>query len=288
MPSTANLQSVSGAGLGLRRGLVEGLKQQHDKLPDFLEVTPENWMNMGGRFERNLRFFTERYPVVCHGLSLSLGGPEALDQSFIDRLGKFFEKHNVLFYSEHLSYCSDGGHLYDLIPLPFTDEAIEHVSKRIRAVQEQLGRRIAIENVSAYTIPTGQYDEQAFVQAVLDEADCDLMLDVNNVYVNSQNHGFDAKDYIAGMPTERIAYMHVAGHLQEAPDLIIDTHGDSVVDPVWDLLEFTYAIHGNKPTLLERDFNLPPLSELLDEVQKIRDYQARASLGSKKIAGRSS
>ncbi len=274
MQSSFTQQSVAGAGLGLRRGLVEALKQQQDMLPDFIEVTPENWMNMGGRFERDLAFFSERFPVTCHGLSLSLGGPDPLDTNFIDRLGLFFEKHNVQYYSEHLSYCSDGGHLYDLIPLPFTDAAVEHVSKRIQQVQQQLGRRIAIENVSAYAMPDGQYAEQQFVNHVLSEAGCDLMLDVNNVYVNSKNHDYDAKAFIQSLPTERIVYMHVAGHLQEAPDLIIDTHGDSVIDPVWELLEFTYACHGNRPTLLERDFNLPPLSELLAEVDRIRHCQA--------------
>ena len=266
--------NLKGAGLGLRRGLVDELKNQQGKLPDFIEVTPENWMNMGGRFARDLSWFSEKYPVACHGLSLSIGGPDPLDQAFIDRLGAFFEKHNVQVYSEHLSYCTDGGHLYDLMPLPFTDEAVEHVSKRIQQVQQQLGRRIAIENVSAYAMPAGQHSEQEFVKHVVEEADCDLLLDVNNVYVNAHNHGYDARDFIASLPTERIAYLHVAGHLQEAPDLIIDTHGDSVVDPVWDLLDYTYECHGSQATLLERDFNLPPLQELMDELEIIRHYQS--------------
>ena len=271
-----NIQ-LQGAGLGLRRGLVNELRQATRNKPDFIEVTPENWMNLGGRFAHDLSEFTRCYPTVCHGLSLNLGGPAPLDLEFIDRLGQFFDKHQVIFYSEHLSYCGDSGHLYDLIPLPFTEAAVEHVSNRIQKVQQQLGRRIAIENVSAYTIPESEMSEQEFILKVLSAADCDLMLDVNNVYVNSFNHGFDAQQYIRSMPTERIVYMHVAGHLQETESVIIDTHGADVIDPVWDLLAFTYACHGSIPTLLERDFNLPPLNVLLQEVSRIRDYQHHAT-----------
>ncbi len=275
-----NKLPLSAAGLGLRRGLVNDLQNLADddsRRPDFIEVTPENWMNLGGRFARDLNWFTqERYPVVSHGLSLNLGGPDKLDRAFIDRLGEFLDKHHVIHFSEHLSYCGDSGHLYDLIPMPFTEAAVEHVAERIQQVQKQLGRRIAVENVSAYTIPDGEMSEQEFLLKVIEAADCDLMFDVNNVYVNSFNHGYDPHDFIQALPTERIVYMHVAGHLQETYDLIIDTHGDAVIDPVWDLLEFTYACHGNKPTLLERDFNLPPVDELLDEVATIRRYQQQS------------
>lgn len=265
--------TITGAGLGLRRGLLDEWRQLERQRADFIEVTPENWVGLGGRFAKDLRYFTERYPTVCHGLSLDLGGPAPLDVDFIDRLGRFFDEHGVAIYSEHLSYCGDGGHLYDLIPLPFTQAAVAHVSKRIRQVQDRLGRRIAVENVSYYAQPEGEMSESEFINAVLQQADCDLLLDVNNVYVNSVNHGYDPEKFIAALPGERIVYLHTAGHLREAPDLIIDTHGAEVVDPVWRLLESTYAIHGVQPTLLERDFNLPPLVELLDEVATIRHYQ---------------
>lgn len=268
-----NSELVTGAGLGLRRGLIGQWRDLSRRHPDFIEVTPENWLGLGGRYARDLRHFTERYPTVCHGLSLNLGGPAPLDGEFIERLGRFLDAHQVVCFSEHLSYCGDEGHLYDLIPLPFTEAAVLHVSSRIRQVQERLGRRIAVENVSFYAMPAGEMSENEFLNAVLAEADCELLLDVNNVYVNSVNHGYDAEQFIATLPNERIAYLHIAGHLREAPDLIIDTHGDSVIDPVWSLLETTYAIHGVQPTLLERDFNLPPLDELLAEVETIRRYQ---------------
>ena len=161
-------------------------------------------------------------------------------------------------YSEHLSYCSDDGHLYDLLPIPFTDEAVHHTAARIAQVQDLLARRIAVENVSYYLAPEPAMDELAFTNAVLAEADCDLLLDVNNVYVNACNHGYDADAFIAGLPADRIVCLHVAGHLDEAPDLKIDTHGSAVIDPVWALLARTYARIGARPTLLERDFNFRP------------------------------
>ncbi len=265
--------SINGAGLGLRRGLIEAWSELQQGGPDFIEVTPENWMGIGGSFEKQLRSFTERYPTLCHGLSLSIGGPEPLDHDFITRIGQFLNQHQVTIYSEHLSYCSDGGHLYDLMPIPFTAEAVEYVAERVKRVQQQLQRRIALENVSYYAQQPGDLSEIEFILAVVEEADCDLLLDLNNLYVNSINHGYDALDFLLQIPSERIAYHHVAGHLQESPELIIDTHGDRVVDPVWDLLEQSYALHGVHPTLLERDFNLPPLVELLQEVEQIRQRQ---------------
>lgn len=266
-------QSINGAGLGLRRGLIEAWSTLKSGDPDFIEVTPENWMGIGGVFEKQLRSFTERYPTLCHGLSLSIGGPEPLDRDFITRIGQFLDQHQVAIYSEHLSYCSDGGHLYDLMPIPFTEEAVRYVSNRVSEVQQRLQRRIALENVSYYAMQPGELSELEFILAVVEESDCDLLLDLNNLYVNSINHGYDANEFLSRVPSHRIAYHHVAGHLQESPDLIIDTHGDRVVDPVWELLEQSYALHGIHPTLLERDFNLPPLTELLQEVDQIRQHQ---------------
>lgn len=265
--------TLHGAGLGLRRPFADALAAAGPGSADFLEVAPENWMGLGGRFKRQFRAFTERWPFVCHGLSLSLGGPDPLDLGFLRDLRGFLEGHGVALYSEHLSYCSDGGHLYDLMPLPFTEEAVHHVAGRIRQTQEVLGRRIAVENISYYAAPGQVLSEAEFVNAVLAEADCDLLLDVNNAFVNGTNHGYDPWSFIAAMPAERVAYLHVAGHYREAEDLVIDTHGAAVIDPVWDLLAATYDRLGPVPTLLERDFNLPPLEELVAEVAAVRRLQ---------------
>lgn len=269
---------VHGAGLGLRRSFIDELLALDGQSNiDFLEVAPENWMEMGGAFGRKFQAITERYPMLCHGLSLSIGSPAPLDEHFLQRLKKFFDKHTVRCYSEHLSYCSDDGHLYDLMPIPFTEEAVHYVAERIRRVQSILERRLVIENVSYYAAPGKEMDEVDFLLAILEEADCDLLLDVNNVYVNSVNHHYDPLAYIQALPTDRIAYLHIAGHYNEADDLIVDTHGADVIDPVWSLLEQTYHQHGVIPTLLERDFNIPPLPQLLQELGTIRHYQQQAS-----------
>lgn len=266
---------VSGAGLGLRRSFIEALAARPETGVDFLEVAPENWMEMGGKTGRQFAEMAERYPMLCHGLSLSIGGPAPLDEAFLVRLKRFFDRHHIRCYSEHLSYCGDDGHLYDLMPIPFTGEAVQHVAARIRRVQDILERRLVIENVSYYAAPGREMDEIDFLNAVVEEADCDLLLDVNNVYVNSINHGYDPCDYIRALPGTRIAYLHIAGHYNEAEDLIVDTHGADIIDPVWRLLDFSYAQHGVLPTLLERDFNIPPLERLLTEVDTIHAHQRR-------------
>ena len=269
---------LQGVGLGLRRSMLSELAAREDRLDvDFLEVAPENWIGVGGRFGRRLRDLTARYPFVNHGLSLSLGGPGPLDHAFLERLRRFLDEHAVLCYSEHLSYCSDDGHLYDLMPIPFTDAAVRRVAARIGEVQEALGRRIAVENVSYYAAPGAEMSELEFLNAVLERADCDLMLDVNNIHVNSINHGYDARAFLAGVPARRVVYMHVAGHYVEAEDLRVDTHGSDVCDPVWELLATAYRHCGVRPTVLERDFNIPPLDVLMQEVAVIRRLQSDAT-----------
>lgn len=243
---------------------------------DFLECAPENWIGVGGRLGDAFADLASRRPLTCHGLSLSLGGAEPLDETFLQRLRRFLDQHRVALYSEHLSYSADDGHLYDLLPIPFTEEAVAHVAARIRRVQDALGRRIAVENVSYYAAPYQAMAEAEFVGAVLAEADCDLLLDVNNVYVNSINHGYDASAFLARMPGERIASYHIAGHYDEAEDLKVDTHGAPVKNDVWNLLAEAYRVHGVRPTLLERDFNFPPLQTLLAEVARIRELQLAA------------
>ncbi|WP_444916226.1 DUF692 domain-containing protein [Microbulbifer sp. EKSA008] len=264
--------SVEGAGFGLRRSMM-GENLDTDAV-DFLEVAPENWIGVGGRYGRWFKEYTERFPFLLHGLSLSIGAPEPLDMELVAAIKKFIKQHNIRGYSEHLSYCSDHGHLYDLLPIPFTQEAVMYVAERIRMVQDALEERIAMENVSYYAAPGQEMTELAFLNAVLEEADCDLLLDVNNIYVNSINHRYDALDFLSALPTERIRYVHIAGHYDEAEDLKVDTHGAPVIDPVWELLDRAYDIHGVMPTLLERDFNIPPIPKLLEEVGHIKTIQA--------------
>jgi len=280
----ARLFPVQGAGLGLRRAFLAALAERPPAEVGFYELAPENWIGIGGRLGRQLRALTERFPFVCHGLSLSIGSPAPLDLDFVGRVKAFLDTHHMRAYSEHLSYCSDDGHLYDLLPIPFTEEAVRHTASRVRQVQEVLERRIALENVSYYAAPGQEMPEIAFINAVLEEADCDLLLDVNNIYVNAINHGYDPGDFLAQLPAERILYAHVAGHQQEAPDLCVDTHGADVIDPVWGLLGQAYGRFGVFPTLLERDFNLPPLSKLLDEMGTIVRLQAEARSGERRAA----
>lgn len=270
---------VQGAGLGLRRALMGPLTDSASaSLPDFLEIAPENWIPIGGAMRRRFDFFAERYPLVCHGLSLSLGGPAPLDFSMLGDIRDFLASYQVRCYTEHLSYCSDEGHLYDLMPIPFTEEAVKHVAGRIRQVQDFLGQRIAVEHVSYYAAPQQEMAEIDFINAVIREADCDLHLDVNNIWVNSINHGYDPHAFLRALPAERIIYCHVAGHYDEADDLKVDTHGTAVIDPVWQLLDEACARTPGMPVLLERDFNFPPLAELLAELDQVRTIQKQHPL----------
>ena len=270
---------LHGTGLGYRRSFSDEWFANDDvRRLNFVELAPENWMNIGGRLKRQLERIVEQHRIVTHGLSLSIGSSAPLDLDFIHNLKTFLDRYQIETYTEHLSYCSDEGHLYDLMPIPFTEAAVHYVAKRIREVSERLERRIALENVSFYAMPSTELTEAQFINAVLEEADCDLLLDVNNVYVNSINHQYDPIEFIDAMPSERISYLHVAGHYKESDDLLIDTHGAPINDPVWALLDYTYQQCGPVPTLLERDFNLPPLAALLEEVDEIRTRQNSAAL----------
>lgn len=266
---------VQGAGLGLKRALMGPLTEHAPDQIDFLEIAPENWIGVGGKYGKELRKFTEQYPFVAHGLSLSIGGPAPIDVSFVRKVRDFLKTHQMQCYSEHLSYCSDGGHLYDLMPIPFTEDAIKHIVDRIKQVQDILGQRMVIENVSYYAAPGKEMEEIDFINAVIKEADCELLLDVNNIYVNSINHKYDPVAFLKALPGERIAYMHIAGHYKEAEDLLVDTHGAPIISSVWDLLDIAYEHFGIAPTLLERDFNIPPLPELLQEIDRIKSSQAK-------------
>jgi uncharacterized protein (UPF0276 family) len=269
-------KSASGAGLGFRRELLTQLAAGVPPSVSFFELAPENWAGMGGRSARTLRSYTERYPFVCHGLSLDLGGSRPLDEALLRRIKSFMTQHGMTLYTEHLSWCGDDGHLYDLLPIPCTADAVHWVAARIRRAQDILGMQIGIENASYYVAPPGaEMSEAEFIGAIVREADCLLHLDVNNIYVNSINFGFGACDFMHALPLERVCYIHVAGHYVEADGLRIDTHGAAVIDPVWTLLDAAYARCGTVPTCLERDFNFPALAELGAEVAQIAALQAR-------------
>lgn len=271
-------------GLGLKRELIDPI-QSHDQNPlldslNFVEIAPENWLNTGEQHAKQLEWFRARYPIYCHGLCLSLGGLDPLNVDFLKQVKAFIKQYDIPLYTEHLSYATDGhkgqhGYLYDLLPIPFTEEAVKHVAKRIQQTQDILEQKIAVENTSYYlNAPINTMDEVTFLNAVLNEADCLLHLDINNVYVNSVNFGFNPTDYLNQVDGTRIVYSHVAGHYQEAEDLLIDTHGEDVIDPVWDLLDQAYAMFGVFPTLLERDANIPPLATLMQEVDHIAQIQS--------------
>ncbi|GAB3307612.1 MbnB/TglH/ChrH family RiPP precursor modification enzyme [Haliea atlantica] len=266
----------AGAGLGLRRSLMGALQAADPAAVDFFEVAPENWIGVGGRLQRQFHQVVADRPLLFHGLSLDIGGPDPLDRDLITRIGALMRELKVPVYSEHLSFCGAGGHLYDLLPIPFTQEAVDWVAGRVRQVQDMLGAPLVLENASYYAQPWQDMSEAAFIAAVASESGCELLLDVNNVYVNSINHGYDPRDFIASLPLDRVRYLHVAGHYDEAPDLKVDTHGADVIDPVWSLLADTYALTGPLPTLLERDFNFPPLEQLLAQVDRIRQLQVAA------------
>lgn len=259
-------------GIGFRRDFANELLAGNELAPDFIEFAPENWMGMGGYWGKRFRQAVEKYPVTCHGLSLSIGSPEELDWDFIKELKVFLDENNVKVYSEHLSYTkAANAHLYDLLPIPFREDAVKHVSERLRRVQDFLGRKIAIENVSYYTPVAAEMDEATFISSVVEESGCELLLDVNNVYVNAFNHDYDAKKFIDRLPLEKVAYIHMAGHEQVEPDLIIDTHGQPIIDPVYELFEWTVQKIHPVPVLLERDYNNTDLPEMQAELTKLKE-----------------
>ena len=275
LPADPRLPKAA-AGLGLRRALMGPFCDLADGELDFMEVAPENWIGVGGRLGKQFAAFAERYPIFLHGLSLNIGGEAELDRELVGAIKQFQQQFNCPVYSEHLSYCGDQGHLYDLMPIPFTEQAVHYVADRVRQVQDILGQQLVLENASYYYSPSQELSESEFINAVLTEADCGLLLDVNNIYVNSINHGYDPAAFLLSLPLQRAQYIHVAGHYVEAEDLRVDTHGAAVIDPVWQLLALAYQHCGPIPTLLERDFNFPPLAELLTEVEAIRALQQQA------------
>jgi uncharacterized protein len=275
---------VHGAGLGLRRAHLGPLSLEIPSVIDFMEIAPENWLGAGGRLGAALERIAASVPLVAHGLLLNLGGPDPIDTHYVRQLKQFIARFDVREYGDHIAFCGESGLLYELLPMPFTAEAITHLAARIRQVQDILERQITIENASYYCVPVQELPEIDFINGVLEDADCKLLLDVNNVYVNSVNHQYDAKNFLNQIPTERIAYAHIAGHLRTDAGLIIDTHGERIVDPVWDLLRHAYAVHGMFPTLLERDENIPELAEVLREVRTVAALQSATITRAPQIA----
>lgn len=264
-------QIAGKAGLGFRKDFAEDFLGSDKMCPAFIEFAPENWIGMGGYWKKILKKASEKYPVVCHGLSLSLGSPEELDWEFLNEVKKFIREYNVLLYSEHLSYSKcNNAHLYDLLPIPFKEDAVNHIAERIRMVQDFLEMKIAIENVSYYTPVAAEMKEHEFINAIVAKADCNLLLDVNNVYVNAFNHQYNAVEFINQLPLSKVAYIHMAGHHKVADDLIIDTHGAPVISQVFDLFEYTVTHTHPVPVLLERDFNIPDLEELQEELNTLQ------------------
>lgn len=266
------------AGVGFRKDFAEEFLEGKNLTPAFLEVAPENWMEIGGYWKKVFNKVAEQYPIYSHGLSLSIGSPEELDWNFLKRVKNFLQEYKIKIYSEHLSYSKcENAHLYDLLPIPFRWDAVKHISERIKSVQEFLERKIAIEIVSYYTPVAAEMSEVEFISSIVKEADCNLLLDVNNVYVNAFNHKYDAKIFIEKLPLEKVEYIHMAGHEQVAPDLIIDTHGEPIIDPVYELFDFTVRkLPNTAPVLLERDFNIPELKELQYELNRLENICTKA------------
>ena len=266
------MRSIEGIGLGLRRAFAEELLAAVDPGVDFLEVTPENWMFYGGRHRRTLLACAERWPITPHGVSLNVGGLEPLDGEYLDGLAKLCGEVRAPFFSDHVCYSSaGGGPVHDLLPLPFSREAIEQVGRRGREMAARVGLPLVLENATFYShMPGSEMDEAEFLIGCLQAADAGMLLDVNNVYVNAQNHGGDPRALIDRMPLERVRQLHVAGHTRRG-DTIIDTHIGPVIDPVWELYRYTLQKAGRLiPTLIEWDQEIPPLPEVLAEVARAR------------------
>lgn len=260
-----------GVGLGLRRSLFEAI-MAHREAIDWLEIVPENYMGKGGRSLQMLEEAMDKgFPIISHGVNLSIGSVDPLDETYLQELKALFKLIQPAWFSDHLCFTSVGGvYLNDLIPLPFTWEAVNHVVKRIKAIQSQFETPFLIENVSYYNcFSLGEMTEAQFLSEILEQADCGLMLDVNNIYVNAQNHGDDPIAFLNQIPLERTVQLHVAGHLRKK-HLIIDTHGSPVCDDVWILLEEVLRRAAVKGILLERDNDIPPIEELLAELAQIR------------------
>jgi uncharacterized protein (UPF0276 family) len=265
-----------GFGLGLRVEHYETILEERPAV-DWFEVLSENYLVPGGKPLHYLTRLRERYPMVMHGVSLSIGSAAELDRAYLAQLKSLAARIEPAWISDHLCWTGVGGkNLHDLLPLPYTDEALRHVVARVREVQDVLGRRILLENVSSYVgFADSRLSEWEFLKAVAEEADCLILLDVNNIYVSSVNHEFDPYEYLGAMPRERVQQIHIAGH-QNHGDYLIDTHDHPVPDPVWQLYAAAVRRFGAVSTMIERDANMPPFAELHAELSVARQIAAEA------------
>ncbi len=260
-------------GIGYRKDFADEWEENPDSLHvDFIEVAPENWINVGGYWKKLFEKKLQDYPLFTHGLSLSIGSPDEIDFEFLRDLKSFLDTYNAIIYSEHLSFSKcDNAHLYDLLPIPFTEDAVKHVVNKIKCVQDYLERPLVLEIVSYYSPLAAEMKEIDFVNAILEESGCQLLLDVNNIYVNGYNHGFNPVEFITQLPKDKVAYIHMAGHLQVDDKLIIDTHSEPIINPVYRLFEFSLKwLQKPVPVLLERDFNIPELQEIQSEINELK------------------
>jgi uncharacterized protein (UPF0276 family) len=267
---------VIGVGLGLRREIAEETFDHATEI-DWLEFIPENYMELGGMAKERLETALEAFPLVSHGVNLSIGSTDDLNDAYLSELKALLDRVDAPWWSDHLCFTTIGGaYMHDLLPLPFTREAVKHISERIKRVQDFVGRPFLLENISFYmNMPGAEMTDAQFLAEIVEQADCGLLLDVNNVYVNSVNHGFDPLDYLREIPVERTVQMHVAGH-KRIGEYVIDTHGAPLIEPVYELLRWVLArtkVHG---VLLERDQNFPPFAELLSELKMIRAIAGQA------------
>ncbi|MES2837046.1 MAG: DUF692 domain-containing protein [Bacteroidota bacterium] len=264
--------NVKGVGIGFRRDISDFILSLEGKnKPSFVELAPENWMNIGGEWKKTLHQIAEKYPITCHGLSLSIGSPDEPDWEFLKQIKKFIKETPVQLYSEHLSFSKcDNAHLYELLPIPFREDAVKHIVNRINQVQDFLEMQLVIENVSYYTPVAAEMKEEEFISQIVQESNCGLLLDINNVFVNSFNHKYNPKDFIASLPLDNVKYIHMAGHEQVAPDLIIDTHGQPIVNDVFELYNWTINYLKPVPVLLERDFNFEDKDQIMSEINQLK------------------
>lgn len=279
----AEPQRITGVGVGLRAPIAAAILERAPASLRWLEVSPENYMGRAGAFVRHLDAARERFPIVTHGLTLCPGGVDPIDDAYMASLDAFTRRVATPWHSDHLCFASTGGHfLHDLLPIPFTRASAEHTAAKLIEAQRRIEAPLAIENISWYAHPgETELDEADFLRAVLDLSGARLLLDVNNVYVNARNHGFDARAMIDRMPLDRVVQLHVAGHLTRPDGLRIDTHGESVCDDVYALLEHTLQKTGPVPVLLERDQNIPTWESLVTELDRLDAIWRRATGGAR-------
>lgn len=270
----AERSAIQGVGIGLRSDHFGYILEHLPPVPWF-EILTDNYLGDGGPLIRNVERIREHYPVTFHGVGMALGDSEPLNLEYLSKVDRLAQKLQPAWISDHLCWCSKGGHnSHDLLPLPYTEETVKHVAARIRQAQDVLGRRLVVENVSSYVAYRhSQMSEWAFLTAVAEEADCDVLLDINNIYVSARNHGFDARDYLRNAPHARVREMHLAGYEDHGTHLL-DTHSRPVHEPVWELYAQALEFLPEVPTLLEWDNDIPPFQTLMTEATKAERLHA--------------